>query len=356
MVAGPNFDDIKQELIRRIDSLVRELAPGGNVNGAYYMPRNPTRNDRKAGSFWIRVRGTGIGAWRDESSGEQGDVISFVNYCLAHRDMKDTRQWCLQWIGWSHGRAPAMSPERKAALKAADDRHKAFQADRVANETEAKGRQAMAWWLKADKKIIDTPVDAYLRSRGINVADLKQSPGAIRYLRKHDHFAVDGLVTSWPVMLTAMVDPSGRVRAVHRTYLNRDGTGKAPVTPNKKIWPRFQGCMIRLAKGAGNLTPEKAGTDHRAPLLVTEGIEDGLTFALAKPDLRIWAAATLGNLAHVPPLACVSRLLIAADNDDQSPQAQQLFEKCLVQLRSNFSDVRVIRAFVGKDANELLNR
>ena len=44
-----------------------------------------------------------------------------------------------------------------------------------------------------------------------------------------------------PVMIAGMSGPDGKIMAVHRTFLRPDGSGKADVTPQKKIWPSFKG-------------------------------------------------------------------------------------------------------------------
>lgn len=350
-----DFADIKSELINRIDSLVHELAPGGRVNGSYYMAKNPIRDDRRPGSFWIRVRGSGVGVWRDEATGDGGDVVGLVKYVHGLDDGKALYQWCMAWLGWSDGRAPKLSnDERRRRQKEADARRRHDDARR-AREADESARRAAGWWFNAEKDIAGTPVDTYLKSRGIDIAEMQQPPGAIRYLAKCSHHDSDGVITDWPAMFAAMCDEHGKIRAVHRTWLRSDGGGKAPVVPVKKIWPRFQGCMIRLNKGKGKLTPEQASKKgDRLPLIVTEGIEDGLTLALAKPNYRVWAAGTLGNIAHVPALPCISRLLVVADNDDHEPQAIQQFERAIAALHQRFDDVRVARAFVGKDVNQQL--
>ncbi len=352
---GPDFAEIKEAMLGRLDALVRQLAPGGKIMGAYYMPKNPTRADKKAGSFWIRVRGGGLGAWRDDATGDKGDLFKLVQYCLGHTDMKETRAWCLAWLGWSGGRAPQMTKQKRVELLKRDKARQRAEDETRRREGAEKSNKALAWWLSANVRILSTPIDLYLKSRGIELIRFSALPGAIRYLPDCEHVDSDGVVTEWPVMMTAMCDANGHVRAVHRTFLAADGLGKAPVVPVKKIWPAYSGCMIRLAKGAGNHTPEVAGRKNiSAPLLVCEGIEDALTFALAEPDLRVWAAGTLGNLANIPKLDCISRLIVPRDNDPSDSQASALFDKIITTLEARFGDVRVPHSFAGKDANDLL--
>lgn len=344
------FEDIKRELQARIRQLVKELAPDGNFAGAYYMPRNPRREDKHPGSFWIKVSGTAIGAWREEATSEKGDVIDLVGYLAGLPDRKATRDWCMSWLGWSSGiDRKKLETARKASV------YKQQQDEREAKEkAEKNARQALAIFINARKLSPGDRVHAYLASRGIELGRLAHLPGALRFAPMMQHTDLDGVITDWPVMIAGMTNSAGTVTAVHRTYLDTAGAGKAPVEPNKKIWPAFKGCVIRLAKGAGNHTPEEAARrDIKAPLILTEGIEDGLAVAISMPDMRIWAAASLANMANIPKLPCISELIIVADNDTKI-QAQKGLDRVVHHLRTRQFRLRVTKSWTGKDANDLL--
>lgn len=349
---GPGFEEIREGLLGRIDQLAREMAPGGHVSSGYYISRNPRRDDRKPGSFWIRVKGTGLGVWKDEATMDKaGDVISLVQHCAGLHDMKAVRAWCMSWLGWDHGIDRAKLETKKKA-----DRYFREQEDRLAAEDLAtKRKKAKGWWLHAEQEIRHTPVEAYLFSRGIALQQLASYPRALRLLPKAQHTdGRTGEITEWPCMIAAMTDRAGEIIAVHRTFLAADGNGKAPVPAAKKIWPHgWQGSVIRLSRGGKDTPEEAARKGVSGPLVVTEGIEDGLSIALACPDYRVWAAGTLGNFGHVPvDHPCVSNVIIFADND-ASAEARKLFDKGVKALREKRS-VTVARSPTGKDANDLL--
>ena len=69
-----------------------------------------------------------------------------------------------------------------------------------------------------------TLVEAYLRGRGLALpvgAPLRFHPACPRGAER------------WPAMLALMTDPvTGEPCGVHRTFLTRDGGGKAPEGPN----------------------------------------------------------------------------------------------------------------------------
>ncbi|MEP0395810.1 MAG: toprim domain-containing protein [Nitratireductor sp.] len=369
---GPDLGEIRERLIDRIDSLVRELAPDGRASGSYWIAKNPTRTDRHAGSFWVRIRQPAAGAWRDEAGVrgvDEGDVVDLVRYCLGHRDLSQTRAWCLRWLGLAPGQAMT------AAERAERDRQRA--AARAAAEAEEAERRrknargALAMWLDAPKLMADrypgSLIDRYLCSRAIDLAAgllarRRELPGALRFLASHDYRTLDGELIALPCMIALMSGPDGRARAVHRTWLQPDGSGKATLPDPKhnkprKIWPAgWAGAVVRIAKGAGGHSPEEAARRGLSgPLVVTEGIEDALAVMLAMPERRVWAAGTLGNIAHVPvDHPAVSSVTVCRDNDWDKKQAVQSFERAIAALRRHGKPVHVARSPRGKDMNDLL--
>ena len=336
--------DIKALLQSRIDSLVRELAPQGSRAGKYWMAKNPTRDDKRAGSFWIAMSGV-PGSWRDEATGDKGDVLSLISY-ITGLDFKHTMQWARDWLGLARLDDTAIRTAR-AKVQHSTVNDEAREADLL----QRKRGQAFALWLKATDKLGGTPVDTYLRSRGIDMTRLKAPPRALRCgVRKH---LESGLVL--PCMMALMTGDTEKPFAVHCTFLAPDGSGKAAVTPARKIWPSFKGSAIRLARGETGMTPGEAAKQGLLDTLVLcEGVEDGLSIALACPEYRVWAAGSIGNLAHIALPTCCADVIIAADNDWGKPQAQKQLETAIAALAAQGRPVRVARSSVGKDANDAL--
>ena len=341
--------DIKALLQRDVEGLARRLAPDGYRSGRYWIARNPTRDDHKPGSFWIITSGTSPGVWKEEASGETGDVISFVKYCNRFERLADALDWARNWLGLAHG--PVNPKVLELARRDAANR-KANDEKLAAEQLGLNRRRAHALWLDGTKDIRGTAGEAYLGHRGIDLGALPRLPGAIRALASHRHRESE---TTWPCMVAVMSSPGLPFTAVHRTWLARDGRGKAPVTPNKKIWPSFNGAAIHLARGETGLPAEdavKRGMVDR--ILLCEGIEDGLSVAMCAPELRVWAVGTLGNLAHVKVPDCCHEIIVAADNDGGKPQAEALLRRGLEALAAQRRPVRVARAAVGKDFNDQL--
>ena len=75
-----DFPAINSAALAVLPSLLARWAPGGVVWGSEYIARNPTRTDRKAGSFKVNVRS---GKWADFATGDKGgDVVSLAAYLV----------------------------------------------------------------------------------------------------------------------------------------------------------------------------------------------------------------------------------------------------------------------------------
>ncbi|MDP1615473.1 MAG: hypothetical protein Q8L68_06720, partial [Methylococcales bacterium] len=73
-----DFQHIAQTALGSARRLLNEWLPGGLWSGDEYKPRNPTRDDRKPGSFVINAK---TGQWIDNATGDRGgDLISLYAY------------------------------------------------------------------------------------------------------------------------------------------------------------------------------------------------------------------------------------------------------------------------------------
>lgn len=73
-----DFATIRRVSIEALPWLLEHWLPGGRVVGAEYIVRNPTRADRRPGSFKINIH---TGAWADFATDERGaDPIALHAY------------------------------------------------------------------------------------------------------------------------------------------------------------------------------------------------------------------------------------------------------------------------------------
>ena len=88
-----------------------------------------------------------------------------------------------------------------------------------------------------------TLVETYLAARGINLP----LPDALRFHAGLKHPSGD----IWPAMVALVTNGvDATPLAIHRTFLARDGSGKAPVDPQKMMLGPCRG-GVRAPRGAG---------------------------------------------------------------------------------------------------------
>lgn len=340
--------EIKALLLAQIEALARELVPDGHRAGNYWIGRNPMRADANIGSFWVNLSGQMQGLWHDAATGETGDMLRLIERVHGLRTFPEALKWASEWL-----RLGSMPAEHVQATVESVAARRAREEKEAAGRLVKARRAAHAIYLKSKMEdFLGSPADAYLRGRGIEVARLGRMPGCLGWIGSCEHRETQ---THWPAMVALFTSDDNKPAAIHRTWLSAGGKGKAPVEPARKIWPSFRGAAIRLWRGDSRMSVDQAAKQGLLETLVLcEGVEDGLSMALARPDLRIWCAGSLGNLAEITLPACCDRVVLLADNDWGKPQAQKLFDKAIAALTAQGARVSVARSHVGKDANDAL--
>ncbi len=73
-----DFGKINRAALADLPAVLRRWLPDGRVSGDEFTAKNPTRNDRKAGSFKVNIR---TGMWADFATGDRGgDPVSLIAY------------------------------------------------------------------------------------------------------------------------------------------------------------------------------------------------------------------------------------------------------------------------------------
>jgi DNA primase len=87
---GPDFPRVNAAALSALPALLDRWLPGGRRQGAEYVARNPTRTDRRPGSFTINTR---TGRWADFATGDRGgDVVSLAAYLHGLRQAEAARK------------------------------------------------------------------------------------------------------------------------------------------------------------------------------------------------------------------------------------------------------------------------
>ena len=189
---------------------------------------------------------------------------------------------------------------------------------------------ALAIW-KSAVPAGGTLAETYLASRGLQLSAVL---GVLRFHPALKH-TTQGV---WPAMVALVTRGTDNTpMAVHRTFLARDGSSKAPVTPSKMMLGPCRGGAARL----GSLSDT---------LMVGEGIETCLA-AMVATGVPAWAALSTSGLRTLDLPDAVREVTILADGDDAgeaaAQSAAQRWQRCGRR-------VRIARAPRGTDFNDVL--
>ena len=129
--------------------------------------------------------------------------------------------------------------------------------------------------------------------------------------------------------------------AIHRTFLARDGSGKAPVDPQKMMLGPCRGGVVRLADASpGDV------------LMVGEGIETCLA-AMQATGHPAWAALSTAGLRTLDLPQDVRDVIVLADGDAAGEAAAR---DCAWRWKRQGRRVRIARPPQGMDFNDMLMR
>ena len=284
------------------DAIAKAL--GGRKTGIGWIARCPAHDDRNPSLSLSTGRGGKV-LLRCHSGCGQAQVID----ALRARDLWEHR-------GRHCGRPRAAKADHpKNAPSERDDTDRTEYALRI--------------W-RAAVPALNTLAETYLQSRGLRLpltftlrfhGGLKHPSGGI-----------------WPAMV-ALVSrgQNDAPLAVHRTFLARDGSGKAPVDPKKMMLGPCRGGAVRLSQ-PGNM------------LMVGEGIETCLA-AMQATGHPAWAALSTSGLRALDIPDYVREVIVLADGDDPGEAAAR---DCALRWQREGRCVRVARPPRGQDFNDVL--
>lgn len=339
------------ELARLLDAqahlLAPELLPNGRREGHLWATSNVS--DTKSGQYSLKVTldGAKRGGWSDYGYPKGhplggGDMLKLVALVHFGGDVGKACQWARSWLGLDD-----LSPDRLARQRAEVEQRRREASEDAARQAERMERRARGLWGEAEMLALSqrgglaggaarttieaTPADLYLKGRGIDLGRLPRYPRSLRF---HPRVFCAELKDAGeaqpflPALLAIVLDMAGAHRATHRIYLKPDGSGKADLLEPKKCLGSFWGRYVPLWKGAAatggaGQQPTSGYALHRVPagsaVDVSEGIEDGLTIAVARPERRVIAAVTLGNIGALELPEQVGTLTVIGQNDEKAP-------------------------------------
>jgi hypothetical protein len=326
-----DFDEINKAALSGLRSLLERWLPDGCADGGEWVCRNPTRNDRRAGSFKVSIT---KGIWADWATGDRGsDPVSLLAYIRGCRQIEAARELS-EWlsVGVRSGPVPERNPEPVP--------------DPTAFEP------ALNLW-RSCVPIVGTIGEAYLQGRGITIdpgGSVRFSPSLPYWWRPTDAERSIKLGEYPALVLAVTYGDQRNAIAVHRIYLDPDTIDKVALPdpeeeggtlPAKKAYGSVRGCHIPL------------GPPVDGDLIVTEGPENALSLMQAT-GLPAWSVIAAGNMPGVrlPRLPKAKSILIGADND---PAGVAAAEKAKVRYLDQGRSVRIaIPPTPGADFNDML--
>jgi hypothetical protein len=284
--------ELARRLAQNAEAVCREYLSNGRREGDTWRVGDVDNTPGR--SLMVRLTGpdSGKGAcgrWVDFSTAQSGDLLDLIARACRLHTFRDVLEEARRFLSLPQA-------ERKASA--------------VALGTAPRGSREAARRLFASAKPIPGTLAAiYLRSRGI--ADVGDLP-ALRFHPTCFYRAHEGARReTWPALLAAVTDPEGAITGVLRTWLARDGSGKAPLATPRRSLGRLLGFGARFGKAADVLA---AG----------EGLETMLSLRVVLPALPIVAALSATHLAAFVPPSGLRRLYIARDNDRVGRRAAEM--------------------------------
>lgn len=341
---GPSAGEIGDLLRDHAEALGRMLFPHAVLAGGFLCIGS--LQGEPGDSLKIQTRGPKRGTWADYATSDsdprgKGDMLKLLQLTIGGGDFKRGIAEAKRFLNLD-----SMDPGALERLQEKAKKARVRQERSKASEDERKRRNAEGLWQAAAKLTPSSPPALYLAGRGIDFAMLGHLPGAIRFYAGLNHAETGKTL---PAMVTKATLLEGRHAATHVTFLHYEaGKGWVKLPPieqidaatgevkrvdaSKKIFsPLYWGAHISLWKGGQQckLADVRPGTR----VFVSEGIEDGLSYAMADPEARVIAAMTLGNIGQLalPPQA--GDLTLLAQNDSKPEPIAALEDAVLKQQR-----------------------
>lgn len=339
--------EIAQMLRPHAESLAFRVFPNAKRDGAFLCVGSI--DGEPGSSLKIRRVGPLAGNWSDfavaqGAPGAGGDLIDLLQHTLCNGDKAEAVREAKRFLSIDSMDPAKLERHRRQADKAIERNRQ-----RDMEDKEKGRRQAEGLWQSAGVLTPSAPPVLYLQGRGIDFRVLGKLPGAIRFHPEVWHAQLGRKI---PAMVTKFQAGSQHA-ATHITFLHRHGDGRWSKLPaavfdglgiSAKNFRLKQingpahtlGAHIQLWKGdtSGKLEDIPPGTAVEC----SEGIEDGLSYAMANPAARVIAGGTLGiiGVLKLPPQAGDFHVL--AQNDEKPEPIAALEDALRKQQAAAASD------------------
>lgn len=294
-MSGRDASELAIRLAREAEAVCRHYLSNGKKVGRYWLVGDVRNTPGR--SMFVRLTGpaSGKGAcgrWMDAATGEHGDLLDVIREVLGHVAFRDVVAEARRFLALPHP-----EPERTRSLSGSPSCP-------VAPGSPEAARRLFAM----SRPIGGTIVETYLRGRGITSLS---GATALRYHPRCYYRPGEFAPTEiWPAMVAAVTDSAGRQTGAHRTWLLRDGTGKAPVETPRRAMGELLGHGVRFG----------AVDDV---LAAGEGIETVLSPRQVLPRMPMLAALSAAHLAAIQFPPTLRRLYVVGDRDPAGEGARE---------------------------------
>lgn len=296
--------DLSRRLADRAEAVCRHYLSNGRREGRYWLVGDIRNTPGR--SLFVRLQASAkgpAGKWTDAATGEHGDLLDVIRGSLGLTDFADVAEEARIFLSLPHPEPEPAAPRRgvtpapSGAIEAA--------------------RRLFAM----SQPIAGTIAETYLRRRGIT---LLHGTGNLRFHPGCHYKPDDGPTETWPAMIAAVTDLTGRITGIHRTWLAPDGTDKAPVDTPRKAIGDLLGSAVRIG-------------EPNSVMAAGEGIETMLSLRQVMPNLGVAPALSAAHLAAILFPPALRRLYIVRDNDPAGDAARDM----LIQ-RANAEGIEAI--------------
>ena len=288
MMAPLDAGELAIRLGRRAEAVCRHYLSSGHREGRYWLVGDVRNTPGR--SMFVRLRGaeTGKGAagkWTDAATAEHGDLLDVIRESCGLVAFKDVAEEARGFLNLPH---PDPNPDERNGC-----------ASPAGSPEAARRLFAMS------QSIARTRVETYLRDRAITAL---HETGALRfhprcYYRPDEYSPTE----TWPAMIAAVTDLSGKLTGVHRTWLDPGGfteahLGRAPIETPRRALGDLLGSAVRFGVGS-------------EVMVAGEGIETVLSVRSVLPSLPSIAGLSAAHLSAILFPATLRRLYVACDKD-----------------------------------------
>lgn len=283
----PTPGDLAQRLAEQAEAVCRQYLPNGRRSGHYWTVGDVFGS--AGASLYVRLAGPtsgrrAKGRWADAATGEHGDLIDLIRLNRGYDHWRETLEEARAFL-----RMPlSVEPQARTNQPARDT-----------------GEAARALF-RAGRAIAGTPAATYLSGRGLSHA---AGMAALRYHPRCNHRLENCPTRQLPAMLAAVTDLSGRIAGLSRTWLARDGSGKAALAEPRRSLGNLLGHGVRFPGTAPDI------------LVAGEGLETVLSVHRFLPTVPHVAALSAGHLAALVLPPGLRRLYVARDADPEGERA-----------------------------------